>query len=141
MALAKALWLCLLPGISLVGTGSVHASNWLLKGPGCLCALQQAGGNFFPPEGLEGGRSRPSSPQHSSQERNKHPALLCVVRKFKSSSCLNLPGLDCDASFNCRITRHLLHHATHQTALCKLQLHSAELLPSCLFKRAGCEAC
>lgn len=59
MALAKALWLCLLPGISLVGTGSVHASNWLLKGPGCLCALQQAGGNFFPPpRGLGGGQEQ-----------------------------------------------------------------------------------
>lgn len=77
MALAKALWLCLLPGISLVGTGSVHASNWLLKGPGCLCALQQAGGTSSLPRAWRGAGADP--PLRSTPHRSETSTQHCSV--------------------------------------------------------------
>lgn len=66
----KLLWLMhhacvsLLSGVPLTGTGFVHVTNWLIKRPGYLSALQQVIGRFFPSEGLKRGERRVSSLQH-----------------------------------------------------------------------------
>jgi len=56
IALLSAPCVCLLSGIPLFSTGSVHATKWLIKRPGYLSALQQVTGSFIASEGLEGVR-------------------------------------------------------------------------------------
>lgn len=106
-------------------------------------ALQWGVGSSFPSEELLEGSGRVFFAVlvvgRAVQVWRKHPALPCTVRKHESKSCVNPSGPGCDTSFNCKITHHLLHHATHQMA-CSAS-SSCKPLPSCLFKRAGCEAC
>lgn len=96
-------------------------------------------------EGLEGGKSLLFATlvkdlRKAVQEWKEYPALPCTGRKHERKSCVNPSGLDCDQPLivgshttSCNVEYNKQHFF-------KPQLYSHKLLPSCLFKRADCEA-